>query len=76
MPEKTAVKVNNYGLMPVSTILALTTVVLILLRSFEVISVSWLIVFSPVLIWVGLVAAAVLVFMSVVSLVALIQIWR
>ena len=76
MPEKTAVKVNNYGLMPISTILALATVVLILLRSFEVISVSWLIVFSPVLIWIGLVSAAVLVFMSVVSLVALIQIWR
>lgn len=76
MPEKTAVKVNNYGIMPVSTILAAATVVLILLRGFEVISVSWLIVFSPVLIWVGFVAAAVLVFMSVVSLVALIQIWR
>lgn len=76
MPENTAIKTNNYAIMPVSTLLASATIILLILRSIGVISVSWLIVFSPVLIWVGLVAAAVLVFMSVVSLVALIQIWR
>lgn len=76
MPEKTAIKTNNYAIMPISTILSFATVVLILLKALGVISVSWMIVFSPVLIWIGLVSAAALVFVSVVSLVALLQIWR
>lgn len=76
MPEKTAIKTNNYAIMPVSAILSFATVVLILLKALGVISVSWLIVFSPVIIWIGLVSAAALVFVTVVSLVALIQIWR
>ena len=76
MPEKTALKTNNYAIMPVSAILALATVVLILLKSFGVISVSWLVVFSPVLIWVSLISVAALVFVVVISLIALIQIWR
>ena len=77
MPEKTAIKTNNYAIMPISTILSFATVVLILLKALGVISVSWMIVFSPVLIWIGLVsAAAALVFVSVVSLVALLQIRR
>ena len=76
MPEKTAIKTNNYAIMPISTILAFATVVLILLKAIGVISVSWLIVFSPVIIWIGLVSAAALVFVAVVSLVALVQIWR
>lgn len=76
MPENTAIKTNNYAIMPISTILASATVVLVLLKALEVISVSWLIVFSPVIIWIGLVTAAALVFVAVVSLIALIQIWR
>lgn len=76
MPEKTAIKTNNYAIMPISTILSFATVVLILLKALGVISVSWLIVFSPVIIWIGLVSAAALVFVSVVSLIALLQIWR
>lgn len=76
MPEKTAIKTNNYAIMPISAILSLATVVLIILKALGVISVSWLIVFSPVIIWIGLVSAAALVFVTVVSLVALIQIWR
>lgn len=76
MPEKTAIKTNNYAIMPISTILSFATVVLILLKALGVISVSWMIVFSPVLIWIGLVSAAALVFVSVVSLVALLQIRR
>lgn len=76
MPEKTAIKTNNYAIMPISTILSFATVVLILLKALGVISVSWLIVFSPVIIWIGLVSAAALVFVSVVSLVALLQIRR
>lgn len=76
MPEKTAIKTNNYAIIPISAILSLATVVLIILKALGVISVSWLIVFSPVIIWIGLVSAAALVFVTVVSLVALIQIWR
>lgn len=76
MPEKTAIKTNNYAIMPISAILSLATVVLIILKALGVISVSWLIVFSPVIIWIGLVSAAALVFVTVVSLVALLQIWR
>lgn len=76
MPEKTAIKTNNYAIMPISAILSFATVVLILLKALGVISVSWLIVFSPVIIWIGLVSAAALVFVSVVSLVALLQIRR
>ena len=76
MPEKTAIKTNNYAIMPISAILSLATVVLIILKALGVISVSWLIVFSPVIIWIGLVSAAALVFVSVVSLVALLQIRR
>lgn len=76
MPEKTAIKTNNYAIMPISTILASATVVLVLLKALEVISIPWLIVFSPVIIWIGLVTAAALVFVAVVSLIALIQIWR
>lgn len=76
MPEKTAVKTNNYAIMPISAILAFATVVLILLKALGVISVSWLIIFSPVILWIGLVAAASLVFVAMVSIVALIQIWR
>lgn len=76
MPEKTAIKTNNYAIMPISTILSFATVVLILLKALGVISVSWMIVFSPVIIWIGLVSAAALVFVSVVSLVALLQIRR
>ena len=76
MPEKTAIKTNNYAIMPISTILAFATVVLILLKAIGVISVSWLIVFSPVIIWIGLVSAAALVFVAVVSFIALVQIWR
>lgn len=76
MPEKTAIKTNNYAIMPISAILSFATVVLILLKALGATSVSWLIVFSPVIIWVGLVSAAALVFVAVVSLVALIQIWR
>ena len=76
MPEKTAIKTNNYAIMPISAILSFATVVLILLKALGVISVSWMIVFSPVLIWIGLVSAAALVFVSVVSLVALLQIRR
>ena len=76
MPEKTAIKTNNYAIMPISAILSFATVVLILLMALGVISVSWMIVFSPVIIWIGLVSAAALVFVTVVSLVALLQIWR
>lgn len=76
MPEKTAIKTNNYAVMPVSTILSLATVVLIVLKALNIISVSWLIVFSPVLIWMGLTLSAALVFLAVLSLVALVQIWR
>lgn len=76
MPEKTAIKTNNYAIMPISAILSFATVVLILLKALGVISVSWLIVFSPVIIWIGLVSATALVFVTVVSLVALLQIWR
>ena len=76
MPEKTAIKTNNYAIMPISTILSFATVVLILLKALGVISVSWMIVFSPVVIWIGLVSAAALVFVSMVSLVALLQIRR
>ena len=76
MPEKTAIKTNNYAIMPISAILSFATVVLILLKALGVISVSWMIVFSPVIIWIGLVSAAALVFVSVVSLVALLQIRR
>lgn len=76
MPEKTAIKTNNYAIMPISAILSLATVVLIILKALGVISVSWMIVFSPVIIWIGLVSAAALVFVTVVSLVALLQIWR
>ena len=76
MPEKTAIKTNNYAIMPISAILSFATVVLMLLKALGVISVSWLIVFSPVIIWIGLITAAALVFVAVVSLVALIQIWR
>lgn len=76
MPEKTAIKTNNYAIMPISAILSFATVVLILLKALGVVSVSWMIVFSPVVIWIGLVSAAALVFVAVVSLVALIQIWR
>lgn len=76
MPEKTAIKTNNYAIMPISAILSFATVVLIILKALGVISVSWMIVFSPVIIWIGLVSAAALVFVSVVSLVALMQIWR
>lgn len=76
MPEKTAIKTNNYAIMPISAILSFATVVLILLKALGATSVSWLIVFSPVIIWIGLVSAAALVFVAVVSLVALIQIRR
>lgn len=76
MPEKTAIKTNNYAIMPISAILSFATVVLILLKALGVISVSWMIVFSPVIIWIGLVSAAALVFVTVVSLVALLQIRR
>ena len=76
MPEKIAIKTNNYAIMPISAILSFATVVLILRKALGVISVSWLIVFSPVIIWIGLVSAAALVFVSVVSLVALLQIRR
>lgn len=47
MPEKTALKVNNYGVMPVSAILSLATVIMLILKSLNIITVSWFIVFSP-----------------------------
>lgn len=76
MPEKTAVKTNNYAIMPVSTVLAVATVVLIFLKAFHVISIPWLIVFAPMAIWLGIIVAAGLIFVTIVALVALLQIWK
>lgn len=74
MPEKTALKVNNYGVMPVSTILSLATVIMLILKSLNIITVSWFIVFSPIAIWLGVVISAGMVFVGVISLVALLQV--
>ena len=74
MPEKTAIRTNNYAIMPVSTILALATVVMLILKALGVISVPWIIVFSPIAIWFGIVISAGLIFVGVVALVALLQI--
>lgn len=76
MPEKTAIKTNNYAIMPVSTILALATIVLLFLKVLHVISVPWLIVFAPIAIWLGVLMSAGFIFVVVISFVALIQIWR
>lgn len=76
MPEKTAIKTNNYAVMPVTTIMAVATLVLLFLKALGVISVSWWIVFSPVFIWLGVITTAALVLVVVLSFVALIQIWR
>lgn len=74
MPEKTAIRTNNYAIMPVSTILALATVVMLVLKALGFISVPWVIVFSPIVIWIGIVISAGLIFVGVVALVALLQI--
>lgn len=76
MPEKTAIKTNNYGIMPVSFLLASATIVLLFLKIFKIVSISWLIVFAPVAIWIGIVLAAALALVAVLSIVAMIQIWR
>ena len=74
MPEKTALKVNNYGVMPVSAILSLATVIMLILKSLNIITVPWFIVFSPIAIWIGVVISAGMVFVGVISLVALLQV--
>lgn len=74
MPEKTALKVNNYGVMPVSAILSFATVIMLILKSLNIITVSWFIVFSPIAIWLGVVISAGMVFVGVISLVALLQV--
>lgn len=74
MPEKTALKVNNYGVMPVSAILSFATVIMLILKSLNIITVSWFIVFSPIAIWLGVVISAGIVFVGVISLVALLQV--
>lgn len=74
MPEKTALKVNNYGVMPVSAILSFATVIMLILKSLNIITVSWFIVFSPIAIWLGVVVSAGIVFVGVISLVALLQV--
>lgn len=76
MPEPTAIKTNNYAVMPVSSILALATIVLLFLKSFGVISVSWWVVFAPIGIWLGILLASGFIFVLVLSFVALVQIWR
>lgn len=76
MPVKTAIKTNNYGVMPLSFLLASATIVLLLLKIFNIVSISWLVVFAPVAIWIGVVIAAGLTLVAVLSIVAMIQIWR
>lgn len=76
MPEKAAIRTNNYAVIPVSTILAASTMVLLFLKAFEVISIPWIIVFAPMAIWLGIVVSAGLVFVVVISFMSLLQIWR
>lgn len=76
MPEKTAIKTNNYGVMPVSTILALAWLVLLCLKVFGGLSIPWWVVFSPILVWLGIVLAAGAVFVAIIGLIALIQIMK
>ena len=76
MPEKTAIKTNNYGIMPVSFLLASATIVLLFLKIFKIVSISWLIVFAPIAIWIGIVLSAALALVAVLSITAMFQIWR
>lgn len=76
MPEKTAIKTNNYAVVPVSTILAVVTMLLLFLKAFGIIAVPWWVVFSPIIIWLGIVFSAGLIIISVISIVALVQIWK
>lgn len=76
MPEKTAIKTNNYGVIPVSTILALAWLVLLCLKVFGVLSIPWWVVFSPILVWLGIVLAAGVVFVAIIGFIALIQIMK
>lgn len=76
MPEKTAVKTNNYGVMPISTILALACLTLLFLKAFGVLSIPWWVVFSPIVIWLGIVVAAGIVFIAIIGLISLTQIWK
>lgn len=76
MPEKTAIKTNNYAVMPVSTILALAWLVLLFLKVFVGLSIPWWVVFSPIVVWLGIVLAAGVVFVAIIGLIALIQIWK
>lgn len=74
MPEKTAIKTNNYGVMPITVILALAWLALLFLKSFGVLSIPWWVVFSPIVIWLGIVVAAGIVFVAIIGLIALTQI--
>lgn len=76
MPENTAIKANNYSVMPVSTILALAWLALLFLKVFGVLSIPWWVVFSPIMVWLGIVVAAGIVFVAIIGLIALIQIWK
>ena len=74
MPEKTAIKTNNYGVMPITVILALAWLALLFLKSFGVLSIPWWVVFSPIVVWLGIVVAAGIVFVAIIGLIALTQI--
>lgn len=76
MPEKTAIKTNNYAIMPISTILALAWLVLLFLKGFGILSIPWWVVFSPIMVWLGIVVAAGIVFVAIIGFIALIQIWK
>lgn len=76
MPEKTAIKTNNYAVMPVSTVLALAWLVLLFLKIFGGLSIPWWVVFSPVLVWLGIVVTAGVVFVAIIGFIALVQIWK
>ena len=76
MPENTAIKTNNYAVMPISAMLSLAWLALLFLKGFGVLSIPWWVVFSPIVVWLGIVVAAGIVFVSIIGLIALIQILK
>ena len=76
MPENTAIKTNNYAVMPISAMLSLAWLALLFLKGFGVLSIPWWVVFSPIVVWLGCVMAAGIVFIAIIGFIALTQIWK
>lgn len=71
MPHKTAHVTATYGIGPLSFLITLAFVVMLVAKVLLGVSISWLVVLSPVLVWVVMVGSASLLVIIIISFLSL-----